>query len=232
MTVRRSLLPLALALVVARCADQVGPRPVAVAPLPPAGLHLLHWAGSAPPQFTTSGTLAGPGPGGGGGGSGVFTASASLSLAEYTAGFWAVRGQSRSVQINYLSATGDTSAPFLLFTATDPAWVPGVGALALGDSVFVTLTVDPTLIKVSLQPTGLQFGDPAQLQLWYGGAGGDLNGDGVVDSVDAYIESQLLGLWYRETADSAWSRIPASQSLTDRSFTSALPHFSEYAVSW
>ncbi|HEX4601404.1 MAG TPA: hypothetical protein VH116_08425 [Gemmatimonadales bacterium] len=232
MTVRRSLLPLALALFVARCADQVGPRPVAVGQPLAAGLHVLHWAGSAPPQFTASGTLAGPGPGGAGGGTGVFAASASLSLAEYTASFWAVRGQPRSVQINYLSATGDTSAPFLQFTATDPAWVPGVGELAPGDSVLVTLTVDPTLIQVSLQPTGLLFGDPGQLELWYGGAGGDLNGDGVVDSVDARIETQLLGLWYREGSDSEWTRLAANQSLTDRSFISALAHFSDYAVSW
>jgi hypothetical protein len=46
-------------------------------------------------------------------------------------------------------------------------------------------------------------------------------------------------LWYREGADSAWTQIPASQSLTDQSFVTALRHFcdfevsfSEYAVSW
>ncbi|HEX4627971.1 MAG TPA: hypothetical protein VH137_04200 [Gemmatimonadales bacterium] len=235
MPVRRSFVPLALVLLAARCADQVGPRPVAVGQPPAAAPHLLHWAGTAPPQFTAMGGLVSPSVGSGGvsgGGAVLLGGSMSLSLAENTAAFWAVRGQPRSVQINYLSATGDTTAPFLLFTATDPAWVPGVGPLAPGDSVLVTVTVDPALIKVSFQPTGLQFGDSAQLQLWYGGAGGDLNGDGVVDSVDAYIESQLLGLWYREGADSAWTRIPAAQSIVDRSFTSALPHFSEYAVSW
>ena len=223
MSIRRVLIPLALALVAARCTDQMGPPSVAIQQP-----HFLRWAGSAPPQFTAIGALPGRGR------PGALTASQSggLSLNQYTAAFWAVRGEQRSVQINYASATGDTSWQFLRLTTTDPAYVPGVGALAPGDSVLITVTIDPDTVKVSLEPTGLLFGDPAQLQISYGGADGDLNGDGVVDAADAYIENQLLGLWYREGADSAWERIPAVQSIADKSFVSALPHFSEYAVSW
>jgi len=143
-----------------------------------------------------------------------------------------VRGEARSVQINYLSSTGDTSFPFLTLTITDPVFVPGQGDLAPGDSVLVTVTIDPNDIKVSLEPTGTLFGEPAQLRMSYGGAGGDLNGDGVVDGLDAGIETQLLGLWYREGEESTWARIPASQVVADKSFISALLHFSEYAVSW
>jgi len=54
----------------------------------------------------------------------------------------------------------------------------------------------------------------------------------VVDDTDSYIESQLLGLWYREGTDGVWERIPAVQAPPDKSFVSALPHFSEYAVCW
>ena len=163
----------------------------------------------------------------------VFLASSSgLSLAQYTATFWAVRGEERSLQINYVSVTGDTSSPFLRLVVDDPAYVPGLGDLAPGDSVLMTVTIDPSNIKISLEPTGLLFGHPAQLQIWYGGAGGDLNGDGVVDDADAWIEAQLLGMWYREGADSSWTEMPAAQSLADKSFTSALPHFSEYALCW
>lgn len=224
---RRFLIPLALALFAARCSES-GPHPTAPQPTLATTPHLLRWAGNTAPQFSAIGALPARGA------KGLLLASASygLSLHQYSASFWAVRGQPRSVQINYLSATGDTSAPFLRLSTADPRFVPAVGYLAWGDSVLLTVTVDPLNIKVSLTPTGLLFGDPAQLQLWYGGAGGDLNGDGVVDSTDAYIESQLLGLWYREGTDSAWSRIPAAQSIADKSFTSALPHFSEYAVSW
>ena len=226
MSVRRSVIPLALALFAARCAD--GPYPTAVQQPPAPAPHFLRWAGSAPPQFTAFGASSAPV------GDGALLASLSpaLSLDRYTASFWAVRGAPRSLQINYMSSTGGTSSPFLRLTTADPAYVPGLGDLAPGDSVLITVTIDPNNIKVSLEPTGLLFGAPGQLQISYGGADGDLNGDGVVDSTDSYIESQLLGLWYRESADSAWAKIPAVQSLSDKSFTSALPHFSQYAVSW
>jgi len=227
MFVRRSLIPLALALFAARCSDS-GPHPTALQP-PSAAPHFLRWAGTSQPQFSASGAISRQV------GTGGFLADLSgggLSLDQYTAAFWAVRGEQRSVQINYLSSTGDTSAQFLRLVTSDPAYVPGLGDLTPGDSVLITVTIDPVTIKVSLEPTGLLFGEPAQLQLSYGGADGDLNGDGVVDGSDAYIESQLLGLWYREGTDSTWEPIPAVQSLADKAFTSLLPHFCEYAVSW
>jgi len=153
-----------------------------------------------------------------------------LSLDQYTVSFWAVRGEARSVQINYTSSIDSAVHPFLTLTITDPQFVPGVGELAMGDSVFITVNVDTTKIGVSLQPTGLQFGTPAELKIWYAGAGGDLNGDGVADSTDAKIEAQLLGLWYREVPSDAWTQLPASQSLDEKSFNWGFAHFSEYAV--
>lgn len=226
MSVRRALIPLALALFAAGCSDERHPTAVQQ-PLPQAP-HFLRWAGSVRPQFTAVGPPSGPSA------DGVLLASLSdgLSLDQYTATFWAVRGEHRSVQINYLSSTGDTSSPFLRLADVDPAYVPGFGELAPGDSVLITVTIDPHEIRVSLEPTGLLFDEPAQLHISYGGADGDLNGDGVVDETDAGIESQLLGMWYREGAENAWTRISAAQSLSDKSFTSALQHFSDYAVSW
>ena len=226
MSLRRSLIPLALALFATRCAD--GPHPTAVPQLLAPAPHFLRWAGGAAPKFTAIGALSG-----GVGDHGRRAAPAGgVSLDRYTASFWAVRGEPRSLQINYRSSTGDTSAPFLRLTTADPAYVPGLGDLAPGDSVLITVTIDPENIKVSLEPTGLLFGEPGQLEISYGGADGDLNGDGVVDDTDSVIEGQLLGLWYREGTEGAWERIPAEQLLSDKSFTSALPHFSEYAVSW
>ena len=232
MSVRRSLIPLTLALFAARCTT--GSHPLAVAgptaaDQPTAATpHFLQWAGKAPPRFSATGAVSGPPLGG----AASASATSGLRLHRYTASFWAVRGEPRSLQINYESTTGDTSAAFLRLTTTDPAYVPGLGDLAPGDSVLITVTIDPDNIKVSLEPTGLLFGEPGQLQISYSGADGDLNGDGVVDDTDAYIESQLLGLWYREGTDGVWAPIPAVQALSDKSFVSALPHFSEYAVSW
>jgi hypothetical protein len=153
-----------------------------------------------------------------------------LSLDTYQVSFWAVRGESRSVQINYQSSIDSVVHPFLQLTTTDPQFVPGVGELAVGDSVLVTVTVDTSKIGVSLEPTGLQFGTPSQLKIFYSGANGDLNGDGVVDSTDIRLEAQLLGLWYRETDGDPWTQISATQSVDEKSFSYALPHFCDYDV--
>jgi hypothetical protein len=268
MSFRRLMTALALALCAARCAD----HPTAAVPSSAAGPHFLHWATKSAPQFKASGAaLASP-----------------LSLDQYTVSFWAVRGQSRSVQLNYRDVSGDTSHPFLILTISDPEFVPDSGApaegdsvvdstvvpagdsgtsaggdstadssaleaghalperfarassravsrsraLAEGDSVLVTLSIDTTKIGVLLEPTGLRFGTPARLQISYDGAGGDLNGDGVVDETDSYIESQLLSMWYREGSDGGWEQIAAEHLIEDKVFIVDLPHFSEYAVSW
>ena len=153
-----------------------------------------------------------------------------LSLDSYQVSFWAVRGESRFVQINYQSSIDEDSHPFLRLTTTDPQFVPGVGELAVGDSVLITVTIDTTKIGVALEPSGLQFGEPSQMQIWYGGAGGDLNGDGVVDSIDTGVEQQLLGLWYREGDGDEWTHLSAAQDTNEKSFGYALPHFCEYAI--
>ena len=230
MSVRRSLISLAVLLLVAGCSDNIGP-PRADQPLSQAP-HFLKWAGPSAPQFSAIDARSGLGVAHGE--DGVFAGSTTddeLGLVENTVTFWAVRGQERSVQINYRSGS-DTPYPFLRLTTFDPTYVPGLGDLAEGDSVLITVTVDPAKIKVSLEPTGLQFGTPSQLYIGYGGAAGDMNGDGVVDDADAGIESHLLGMWYREGTVSAWTRITAAQSLDDKSFSSELQHFCDYAVSW
>ena len=94
----------------------------------------------------------------------------------------------------------------------------------------ITVTVDTSKIGVRFEPTGLQFGTASSLKIYYGGANGDLNGDGVANGEDTQIESQLLGLWYREYSNDDWSQVSASQSVDDKSFIYALPHFCEYAV--
>jgi len=213
MFVRRSLLVLALALSVARCAEQ----PTAVKA--PAGPQFLKWTGT--PQFNSQ-TRARR--------SGAMAMTPPLSLEQYTVSFWAVRGESRSIRINYSSTIDNDSHPFLELTATDPVFAPEIGDIAMGDSVLITVSVDTSKIGVRFEPTGLQFGTASQLKIYYGGASGDLNGDGVANEADAQLEQQMLGLWYREYTNDDWSQVPASQSTGEKSFTYALPHFCEYAV--
>jgi len=214
MFARRALIPFAITLLAVGCSDERHPTSVTPSPTP----HVLRWAGSA--RFIAPNGGLQP------------SLSDGLSLDHNIVTFWAVRGQQRSVQVNYLSSTGDTSFPFLQLAITDPVFVPGRGDLMPGDSVLITVTIDPAAIQVSLEPTGTQFGDPAQLKISYGGADGDMNGDGVVDTTDTQIETQLLGLWYREGADSAWTQVPAAQSVGEKSFSSSLKHFCDYAVSF
>ena len=218
MLVRRSLLVLALALMVVRCADQ----PTAVKA--PASPQFVQWAGNVAPLFSATSSQHHSGRGR------AANSAPPLSLDNYQTSFWAVRGEARSVQINYQSSIDDSTHPFLRLTTYDPQFVPGVGQLAVGDSVLITVSVDTTKIGVSLEPSGMQFGQPSELQIWYGGAGGDLNGDGVADSTDARIEQQLLGLWYREDEGEQWTHLSASQDVAGDSFTYALPHFCEYAI--
>lgn len=221
MFVRRSLLAFALALSVARCADQ----PTAVnqsAMNQPAGPQFLRWSG-ATPQFTARTDARARR-------SGAMALTPPLSLDQYSVSFWAVRGESRSVRINYSSAIDNDTHPFLELTSTDPVFAPGIGDIAMGDSVLITVTVDTSKIGVRFEPTGLQFGTSSQLKIWYGGASGDLNGDGVADSTDAQLEQVVLGLWYRELTNDEWTPLSASQSVEDKSFSYALPHFCEYAV--
>ena len=213
---RRSLLVLALALSVARCGDQ----PTAVKA--PAAPQFLRWA-SQTQQFSA---ITSPHAHR----SGAMALTPPLSLDQYVVSFWAVRGESRPVTINYSSSIDNVNHPFLTLTTTDPQFVPGVGELAMGDSVLITVTVDTSKIGVSLEPSGLVFGEPASLKINYGGAGGDLNGDGVADSTDSQIEAKLLGLWYREDQSDQWAQVGATHSVDDKSFTYALPHFCEYAV--
>ena len=221
MSVRRLLTSLGLVLVAAACAENLS-SPAAVQPTP----HFLRWGSTIQPSYSAPEAAS----------EGLVPTTGGraflndLSLTTYQASFWAVRGQSRSIQINYLGDGG--IHPFLRLTTTDPRYVPGRGWLAEGDSVLVTATVDPNIIAVDFQPSGLRFGTAAQLDIWYGGALGDLNGDGVVDGADATIESQLLGMWYQADPTSPWAPIAATHSLSTKSFTTELQHFSGYSVAW
>jgi hypothetical protein len=225
MFARRVLIPLALVVVAVGCSDEgqptTGPQPSSQAP------HFLRWAGNSSPQFSANDASSQ-------GDAGVLQASRTdgLMLERYTATFWAVRGEQRSVEINYLTSTGDVGSQFLRLASVDPANVPGVGDLAPGDSVLITVSVDPYDIIVSLEPAGLLFANPTEFAISYSGAGSDLNGDGVVDGTDAWIESQALAIWKRDAASQTWTKTAATQSLADQSLTGALSKFSEYAVSW
>lgn len=147
----------------------------------------------------------------------------------YEVSVWAVRGEQRSVDINN-QATGN---PFLQLDVFDPVQLSDGTPIGVGDSVMLTVTVDPEKLVVSLEPSGITFGqEPTQLRMWYSDADPDFNGDGVVDDEDVRIENDLLEVWYQEVAGAPWETIVAIKSAEDGSFTAVLDHFSNYAVAW
>jgi hypothetical protein len=229
------------------CSDGTGPaldqmaQPELVAD---GGLHHLKWAPDVPVQFTAEGnTQVQELPFSDNSGLQAAEGSAQLALDAYKVGFWAVRGEHRYVQINYqtaaantfsLSADAEIESPFLRLDVDEPVTRPDGSEIAVGDSVFITVYVDPADLVVYLLPHGLQFGstDLNTLQMWYDGAGPDLNTDGLVNTADAYIEQQLLGLWYQATPGAPWTVLPSEQSHSEDWFWTRLHHFSGYAVSW
>lgn len=233
MAVRRMRIAIIALLLAGACSD--GTAPFAGMAQEP---HFLRWEGGIMPHLVATGPLARTPDALDGiaveGMSYHIVGNVSLSLTTNKVSFWSVRGQQRSVQIDYQDANGAPAQPFLRLTTYEPEYVPGRGNLAWGDSVLVTITVDPTNIAVRLEPHGLRFDDddPTRLRLYWGGAGGDLNGDGVVNSTDSNIESQLLGMWYQAGPDSPWGPMSAYKSLSEKSLTAYLEHFSGYAVSW
>jgi hypothetical protein len=221
MQARRSLIVAALAIAIASCKDQ----PMAIQPAEP---EFLDWA--ATPLFSTNASSATVSDAG--------TETIYLghrhhvNLEQTRVSFWAVRGQSRSVQINYKSRRNAEPRPFLLLTTTDPRFVPDLGELAVGDSVLITVKVNTRKLLVSLEPTGLQFGEPGQLTIWYRdarGARGEQD-DHDQSSANDEIDDSDLALYYREDQKHPWSQLAATQSIADKSFTYAIPHFSDYAV--
>ena len=157
-------------------------------------------------------------------------------LDDYRVSFWALVDEARSVQINWLekSASGVIEHPYLRFVV--PAGSldedPYGHDYEHGDSVLITVTVDPQAMVAHLEPSGLTFDndDPAELQYWYTGAGGDLNGDGAVNKEDAYIEQSLLDLW--TTQKSGWAPLWATQSLSEDWFKAGIEHFSGFAIAY
>ena len=209
MPVRRALIPLALALLAAGCSDQLGP--------------------SAPPPLFARGGPSRSIP--------ILQQSATApALETYHVAFTAYVGQSSLVTVRYQPSAGQlVGDPFLRFEIPRNGLVAGASGVALrrGDSVAITLTIDPNSFSVDFQPSGVMFAAnaPARLALWYGNANLDLNGNGVSDGGDRTLIEQLA-IWYQLSPSSSWFKQLSRNDPTQTVVGTELYHFSEYAVSW
>lgn len=156
-------------------------------------------------------------------------------LETYQVSFWVCDGEASTVRVNYLPAAGQAvGQPFLRFDIPKNALVSGPAGERYnrGDSVLVTLTIDPVTFAVHFEPSGVWFsnGLPARLTFWYQNADADLNGDGVTDATDEKL-AQQIAVWGHDT-NTRWVRLTSDNDPTLPSVSTVLRHFSEYAVSW
>jgi len=149
-------------------------------------------------------------------------------LSAQVVSFWAVRGQSREVQISYDSSVYG-NGKCLLFRVPADAVPVGV---APGDSVRITIRVmDAEEFRFQFEPEGLQFdpAHPAQLEIRYRWADPDWDGDGDVDPRDLML-SESFGLWKRTPGGSAWERVSANRRRDILEIHAPIVGFTQYAL--
>jgi len=213
MFVRRSLIALAVAFTFVACEDTTGPvndhgavPGPQLSRMPSPAMHIVRQSPSAPP------------------------------LEAYRVSFWAFVGQASTVRVRYLAAAGESLGhPFLRFEIPKQGLETSADGRRLkrGDSVHITLSIDPGSFDVHFKPSGVSFSKiwPAALTLWYGNADPDLDGDGEVDATDQTL-AQHLAVWSQTRKTQPWLKL-ASNNNANRKFVAArLYHFSEYAVCW
>ena len=136
------------------------------------------------------------------------------SMANPVITFWAVKGINTEVRMFYHARPGHTdSTTFMWFRIRETSLqsLPDGSGIALGDSVQITVTlVDPVSLKLDFQPSGLRFSphDSAEIKLSFKETLHDLNGDGVVDHLDADI-LRRLAVWRQELATDPWHPLPS-----------------------
>jgi hypothetical protein len=146
-------------------------------------------------------------------------AATAASLPDTAVSFWAKRGQDSELRLYYNSSSGTgTGQEFLRFTvpASALAQRPDGSPIAVGDSVLISVRViDPSRLIVDFQPSGLKFftTSPARLRFELAETDSDLNGDGVVNSEDDSLKTQL-SFWRQEAPGQSWFKV-ASAVFTD-----------------
>ena len=235
MRVKKLLGPVLLAGMLFACSEGVGPDAHTNNVLLSNEPNMVKWGFDSPPSFSAeldtelTGSFDGDSP--------VLATAApgSLILDTHELSFWAVRGEVSYVRINVVDYSQGYQQlyPFVSLMVRAPAQLADGTEIAVGDSVNITLSVDPVDLSVQLTPHGLIFDEslPTMMRFWYVGALGDLNGDGVVDDYDTQLEDQLA-LWYQADESSPWAPTSSYHSTSGDYFHLYLDHFSGYGVAW
>jgi len=157
--------------------------------------------------------------------------AAAPALQAYTASFWAVRGTSRTLEIDYVGGED-----FFRLDVPGDALLrrPDGSTIQPGDSVLITVQIDATLLLARFEPAGLAFdpAHPVELRIDYTNGDDDLDEDGVVDPDDDAIEQTQLGLWRQAASGASWVRLGAVRDASLEDFRADLVQFSNYALGW
>jgi len=135
----------------------------------------------------------------------------SFQSAQKTGSFWAVKGENRELELLYDDSSGPGSDEFLEFQVDADALLqrPDGTFFEDGDSILITVTVDPSGdFLFDFQPSGLRFNpnEPAELEINFSLADPDVNRDGVVDGEDAALR-EALEVWQQEGVGEDWIRL-------------------------
>jgi hypothetical protein len=166
----------------------------------------------------------------------VHVAPTSTPLFNTTVSFYAKRGENREGSLSFQDALGGEGEEYvrLRIDANTLLALPNGDAIVPGDSVLITLSVvDQTEMLFDLQPTGLKFSpaDPAELKIHYDHANGDINDDGVSNSLDDALE-RTLAIWRQENPGDPFVRLTSVLTIETDEATADLTGFSRYALAY
>jgi hypothetical protein len=151
--------------------------------------------------------------------------------------FYAKVGENREVRLVYQGALPtDSGAEFLRFEVPFDGLdrKPDGSTFAAGDSILITVTVvDPKKFLFAFAPAGLQFNqnDPARLKVEYRYANHDYNGDGVINTADSAIQSQL-DIWKNDPPSTMWFKQGGVNFESLEELDGNVFSFSQFAIAW
>lgn len=144
--------------------------------------------------------------------------------------FVATKGVRAEVRLRY-----DNGDQFLELDIEDrslfryPISHPRAGALFVdGDTVTISISIDPATLSATLLPSGLQFDplNPAEFELRYQNADPDFDGDG---DDDPELEGDI-DLWRQVNPGDPWERVGTLQDFSLDRVRAELTEFSRYAL--
>ncbi len=157
-----------------------------------------------------------------------------IALMPRDTSFWAVKGKNYDVVLRFRSTTATPGDQVLEFKLANNSLLtrPDGSTIANGDSVLIEIRPDTTgKMAFTFYPSGLAFDStaPALLTMWCNHAAADLNGDGVVNSVDEQLWFEMA-VWKRESPTDPWSKQNTTRSSDGYQLQTAVGGFTGFSV--